>query len=63
MISHVLDALAPQVERIVINANRNLDEYRAFGLPVAKRFSYNLFLHNGFKIFIYLRQGQLLQML
>lgn len=34
MISHVLDALAPQVERIVINANRNLDEYRAFGLPV-----------------------------
>ena len=34
MISHVLDALAPQVERIIINANRNLDEYRAFGLPV-----------------------------
>ena len=34
MISHVLDALAPQVERIIINANRNLDEYSAFGLPV-----------------------------
>lgn len=34
MISHVLDALAPQVARVIINANRNLDEYRAFGLPV-----------------------------
>ena len=34
MISHVLDALAPQVEQVVISANRNLDEYRAFGLPV-----------------------------
>jgi len=34
MISHVLDALAPQVARIIINANRNLDEYGAFGLPV-----------------------------
>ncbi len=34
MIDHVLDALAPQVEQIIINANRNLDEYGAFGLPV-----------------------------
>ena len=34
MISHVLDALAPQVGQVIINANRNLDEYRAFGLPV-----------------------------
>ena len=34
MISHVLDALAPQVERVIISANRNLDGYRAFGLPV-----------------------------
>ncbi|MGB3051008.1 MAG: molybdenum cofactor guanylyltransferase MobA [Polyangiales bacterium] len=34
MIGHVLDALAPQVEQIIINANRNLDEYGAFGLPV-----------------------------
>jgi molybdopterin-guanine dinucleotide biosynthesis protein A len=34
MISHVLDALAPQVEQVIISANRNLDEYRAFGLPV-----------------------------
>jgi molybdopterin-guanine dinucleotide biosynthesis protein A len=34
MISHVLDALTPQVEQVIINANRNLDEYRAFGLPV-----------------------------
>ena len=34
MISHVLDALTPQVGQVIINANRNLDEYRAFGLPV-----------------------------
>ena len=34
MISHVVDALTPQVEQVIINANRNLDEYRAFGLPV-----------------------------
>ena len=34
LISHVLDALAPQVEQVIISANRNLDEYRAFGLPV-----------------------------
>jgi len=34
MIEHVLDALAPQVERVIISANRNLDAYRAFGLPV-----------------------------
>lgn len=34
MIRHVLDALEPQVEQILINANRNLEEYRAFGMPV-----------------------------
>lgn len=34
MVSHVLDALKPQVEHVVINANRNLEEYRAFGVPV-----------------------------
>ena len=34
MISHVLDALATQVDEIIISANRNLDEYLAFDLPV-----------------------------
>jgi molybdopterin-guanine dinucleotide biosynthesis protein A len=34
MIRHVLDALQPQVEQVLINANRNLEEYRAFGVPV-----------------------------
>ncbi len=34
MISHVLEALTPQVEQVIISANRNLDAYRAFGLPV-----------------------------
>ncbi|MBW2222878.1 MAG: molybdenum cofactor guanylyltransferase [Deltaproteobacteria bacterium] len=34
MIEHVLDALAPQVEHVIISANRNLDAYHAFGWPV-----------------------------
>lgn len=34
MIAHVLAALAPQVERVLINANRNLDRYAEFGWPV-----------------------------
>ena len=34
MISHVLDALVPQVGQVIISANRNLDEYRALGFPV-----------------------------
>ena len=31
MVAHVLDRLAPQVDDIVINANRNVEAYRAFG--------------------------------
>ena len=34
MIEHIIDALAPQCETIVVNANRNLDEYRAWNYPV-----------------------------
>ncbi|NGX14944.1 molybdenum cofactor guanylyltransferase MobA [Wenzhouxiangella sp. XN24] len=34
MIEHVLAALEPQVEHMVINANRNLERYAAFGRPV-----------------------------
>lgn len=34
MIAHVLASLAPQVERIIVNANRNLERYAAFGWPV-----------------------------
>jgi len=34
MIAHVLAALAPQVDRVLVNANRNLDRYAAFGWPV-----------------------------
>lgn len=29
-----LDRLAPQVDRLIISANRNIDEYAAFGHPV-----------------------------
>ena len=34
MAAHVIDRLAPQVGTLAINANRNLDAWRAFGLPV-----------------------------
>jgi molybdenum cofactor guanylyltransferase len=34
MIAHVLRRLAPQVDDILINANQNLDRYRALGHPV-----------------------------
>jgi molybdopterin-guanine dinucleotide biosynthesis protein A len=34
MVAHVLEALRPQVGTIVVNANRNLELYAAFGHPV-----------------------------
>lgn len=34
MITWVIDVLRPQVADVLVNANRNLDEYRAFGYPV-----------------------------
>jgi molybdopterin-guanine dinucleotide biosynthesis protein A len=34
MAAHVIERLAPQVASVAINANRNLDTWRAFGLPV-----------------------------
>ena len=34
MIEHVIEALEPQCDSIVINANRNHDEYRKFNCPV-----------------------------
>ena len=34
MIEHVLAALRPQVGAVIINANRNLDRYAAYGHPV-----------------------------
>jgi molybdopterin molybdotransferase len=34
MVEHVLARLRPQVGPLAINANRNLDTYRAFGAPV-----------------------------
>ncbi len=34
LVAHVLARLAPQIDRIAINANRALDDYRAFGCPV-----------------------------
>jgi molybdopterin-guanine dinucleotide biosynthesis protein A len=34
MIRWVIDVLRPQVAELLVNANRNLDEYRGFGYPV-----------------------------
>ncbi len=34
MIAHVIQRLQPQVDRIMINANQNLDRYREFNFPV-----------------------------
>ena len=34
MVAHVLARLVPQVGDVVINANQNLDRYRAMGYPV-----------------------------
>jgi molybdopterin-guanine dinucleotide biosynthesis protein A len=34
MISYALAALAPVVDCVLINANRNIDQYRQFGWPV-----------------------------
>ncbi len=34
MVQHVILRLQPQVQRLLINANQNLDTYAAFGAPV-----------------------------
>lgn len=36
LIKHVIDAISLQTDKIIINANRNLDEYSAFGYPVVE---------------------------
>ncbi len=36
MVRHVLDRFAPQVDEILINANRNIAEYEALGHPVIR---------------------------
>ena len=35
MIEHALERFAPQVGTVIVNANRNLERYRALGWPVA----------------------------
>jgi molybdopterin-guanine dinucleotide biosynthesis protein A len=36
LIQHVIAAIAPQVEQLIINANRNIPEYQALGYPVIR---------------------------
>ncbi len=38
MIEHIIDALKPQVDHIMISANRNLQEYQRYGYPVVTDF-------------------------
>jgi molybdenum cofactor guanylyltransferase len=34
MVAHVIERFAPQVAELLINANRNVEQYAAFGYPV-----------------------------
>ncbi|MGD0494087.1 MAG: molybdenum cofactor guanylyltransferase MobA [Steroidobacteraceae bacterium] len=34
LVAHALERLRPQVGKVMLNANRNLDRYRAMGVPV-----------------------------
>ena len=34
MVKHVIDRIAPQVGKLIINANRNRETYQSFGYPV-----------------------------
>lgn len=34
LVAHVIERLRPQLGELLINANRNIDEYRQFGYPV-----------------------------
>lgn len=34
LVAHVIDRLTPQVDTLLVNANRNIDAYAAFGYPV-----------------------------
>jgi len=34
LVAHVIERLAPQVDRLIINANRNPESYAQFGAPV-----------------------------
>ncbi len=36
LVKHVIERISPQVDEVLINANRELTQYKAFGLPVLK---------------------------
>lgn len=36
LVAHVIDVIAPQVESLVISANRNIEQYEAFAYPVVR---------------------------
>ena len=36
LIAHIIARLKPQVDETFINANREIEQYRVFGLPVLK---------------------------
>ena len=41
LIEHVIEAISPQVDDIVISANRNLDDYVTLGFPVITDINHN----------------------
>jgi len=36
LVQHLINRIQPQVSKIIISANRNLDNYKNFGFPVYK---------------------------
>jgi len=42
MVSYAIAALVPVVDCVLINANRNIDQYRQFGWPVISNQSDNI---------------------
>lgn len=36
LIELIIEQISPQIDRLIINANRNTEQYRQFGLPVIK---------------------------
>ncbi len=36
IVEHIIEKISPQLDRIIINANRNQEEYRQYGYPAIK---------------------------
>ena len=36
LIEHVIDRIAPQVSRVIVSANRHIEDYKSYGFPVCR---------------------------